>query len=130
MAEVAWTGDPDGECDVPDVGTLRELLRYLQTWEEYHRQYGGLETVARGNHVYHLQDIQYLYACRRLLTPRQRQAIELCLYEDRREVDVALMMNVSPTNPVAMYATNGLRRIISLAMSGDLPHFRPSGRKI
>lgn len=112
--------------DIPDVSTLRELLRNLQAWEELHRQSGGPESVSRGGHEYHLGDIQYLYACRAALTPRQRQAIELCLYQDLREVDVALLMQVSPTNPVAMYATNGIRKLISLANEGKLPRFRPA----
>ena len=122
----------DPHTDIPTVGILRELLRNLQAWEELHRQYGDFDTVSYfdtttgRSHIYHLRDIQYLYSCRTLLTTRQRQAIELCLYEDQREVDVALLMQVSPTNPVAMYATNGIKKIISLAHAGELPHFRPS----
>jgi hypothetical protein len=49
---------------------------------------------------------------------RQRQAVELFLYEDKRERDVAEAMGVSPANPVAIYATQGLRRLAQIYDSG------------
>ena len=73
---------------------------------------------------YQLHDIQYLYECRSMLSPRQMEAIEMCLYRDIREKDVSLLMGVSPTNPVAMYATNGLERILAMMNAGKLPRFQ------
>jgi predicted DNA-binding protein (UPF0251 family) len=72
---------------------------------------------------YHLSDIQYLYSCRIMLSRRQRQAIELCLYENVKEKEAALIMGVALTNPVAMYATNGLRKICEAIEAGDLPRY-------
>lgn len=103
------------------VGVLRELFRNLQPWRSAYEEH-GLETLtAPDGTEYHLLDVEYLYHCRRLLSPRQREAIELCLVADQREVDVAVAMHVSPTNPVASYATQGLRRLLDMAEQGTLP---------
>ena len=108
-----------------DVKTLRELFRNLQWWETLYESQ-GLDTLTGPDGVqYHLVDIQYLYSCRTMLSARQSQAIELCLYEDTKERDTTLIMGVSPTNPVAMYATDGLKKIIRLFESGSLPKYRP-----
>lgn len=108
-----------------DVKSLRELMRHLQAWEALYES-DNLDTItAPDGAVYHLVDIQYLYGCRVLLSPRQRQAIELCLYENVKERDATLVMGVSPTNPVAMYATNGLVRLCNLIAAGELPRYRP-----
>lgn len=130
MAEGPSVSSEQDSPDIPDVGTLRRLFRNLQAWEELYLQI-GLDTVSFRDKSYHLGDIQYLYRCRTLLTPRQRQAIELCLYEDMREVDVSQVMGVSPTNPVAMYATNGLRKLVSLSESGEIYRLMPrkTGRR-
>lgn len=112
-----------------DVGTLRELLRNLQAWEALFAT-EHIETITGPDGTtYHLADIQYLYECRSLLSPRQREAIELCLYNDTKERDATLIMGVSPTNPVAMYATNGLRRIVEMIDAGELPRYH-SGRTV
>lgn len=106
-----------------DVGTLRELFRNLQQWEAYFAS-DGIDTITGPDGtIYHLVDIQYLFECRTLLSPRQRQAIELCLYRDTKEKDATLIMGVSPTNPVAMYATNGLRRLCEMVAAGQLPRY-------
>ena len=108
-----------------DVGTLRELFRNLQQWETLFDTAHVDTITAPDGRVYHLADIQYLYSCRTLLSPRQRQAIELCLYNDTKEKDATLIMGVSPTNPVAIYATNGLKRLVEMAYAGELPRYRP-----
>ena len=74
---------------------------------------------------YALADIQYLYECRSLLSPRQKQSIELFLYDNVLEKEAARIMGVSETNPVAMYATHGLRRICEMAEQGLLPRYLP-----
>lgn len=108
-----------------NVKTLRELFRHLQFWESIYETDRCENLTGPDAVVYNLHDIQYLYECRRLLSPRQRQAIELCLYDNIRERDAAERMGISPTNPVAMYATHGLEKIVTLVLAGDLPHYRP-----
>ncbi len=107
-----------------DVTTLRELFRNLQQWEALFDTAHVDTITAPDGRKYHLADIQYLYSCRDRLSPRQREAIEICLYNDTKEVDASLLMGVSQTNPVAMYATNGLRRICEMIESGQLPRYR------
>jgi DNA-directed RNA polymerase specialized sigma24 family protein len=110
-----------------DVTTLRELFRNLQQWEALFDTAHVDTITAPDGREYHLTDIQYLYSCRDRLSPRQRQAIELCLYQDTKEKDATLIMGVSPTNPVAMYATNGLRRICEMIEAGQLPRYHAEG---
>lgn len=108
-----------------DIGTLRELFRNLQQWEALFES-DRIDCITGPDGTeYHLTDIQYLYGCRDMLSPRQRQAIELCLYQDTKERDASLIMGVSPTNPVAMYATNGLRRLCEMLNTGELARYRP-----
>ncbi len=112
-----------------DVTTLRELFRNLQQWEALFDTAHVDTITGPDGREYHLADIQYLFSCRTMLSPRQREAIELCLYHDTKEVDASLVMGVSPTNPVAMYATNGLRRICDMIQAGQLPRYRPDAWK-
>lgn len=106
---------------VPTLGVLRELFRHLQPWRSAYEEHGVDTLTAPDGAVYHLLDIEYLYGCRHLLSPRQREAIEHCLYADQREVDVAIAMGVSPTNPVASYGTQGMRRLLQMLADGELP---------
>lgn len=108
-----------------EVRVLRELFRNLQAFEALHES-EGIDTL-RGpdGQDWSLWDVQYLYSCRALLSPRQRQAIELCLHDNLKERDAARMMGISEDNPVAIYANNGLKRLITLAQAGALPGFRP-----
>lgn len=110
------------------VGVLRELIRNLQQWEALFADEHIDTITGPDGSVYHLSDIQYLFECRTLLSPRQRQAIELCLYQDTKEKDATLIMGVSRTNPVAMYATNGLRRICEMIEAGQLDRYHPEQR--
>lgn len=105
---------------LPTVRVLRELFRNLQPWRSAYEAY-GIETLkAPDGQEYHLADIEDLYALRGQLSPRQREAIDCCLVADQREVDVAIAMRVSPTNPVASYATQGMIRLLAMAASGQL----------
>jgi predicted DNA-binding protein (UPF0251 family) len=72
---------------------------------------------------YNVHDIEYLYSERVLLSPRQKQAIELCLYQNYKEREAARIMGVSETNPVAMYATDGLRKLCDLIEAGALTRY-------
>jgi len=100
---------------LPTVGVLRELFRNLQPWRSAAIEYGIDSLTGPDGTEYALVDIEALYALRHLLSMRQRQAIEACLVADQREVDVAIAMSVSPTNPVASYATQGMRRLLAMA---------------
>ena len=71
-----------------------------------------------------LWDIEYLYEkSQELLTPRQRQAISLCLVHNMRERQAAEIMGVSSTNPVMMYATLGIRRLLDMIDEGRFERF-------
>jgi DNA-directed RNA polymerase specialized sigma24 family protein len=85
------------------------------------------DTIRGSNDVeYNLHDIEYLYSCRVRLSPRQRQAIELCLFENYKEKEAARIMGVSETNPVAMYATDGLRKLCDMIAAGELTRYSES----
>jgi DNA-directed RNA polymerase specialized sigma24 family protein len=106
------------------ISVLRELMRNLQAWESLYETDNIDVITGPDGATYHLFDVQYLYTCRDRLSPRQRQAIELCLYQNVKEKDATVIMGVSPTNPVAMYATNGLRRLCEMLADGELPRYR------
>lgn len=79
---------------------------------------------------YSIWDIEYLYQQAERLPHQQRRAITLCLIEGMRETDAAVAMGVSPTNPVAMYATSGIKKIISWIDSGELPRYRSGAEAV
>jgi DNA-directed RNA polymerase specialized sigma24 family protein len=106
------------------VTILRELFRCLQQWHAAFESHDVSDTLTYDGITYHLYDIDYLYSCRDRLSPRQAQAIELCLYQNMLERNAAQQMGVSETNPVAMYATNGLARLIDMIESGQLVRYR------
>lgn len=108
----------------PRVSELRDLFRYLSDFRATFEA-TGLEVITTpyGN-TWSLWDLEYLYriACERL-TKRQQQAITLCLIHGVREVDAAEMMGVSITNPVMMYASLGLQRLIDMIDYGEIDRF-------
>lgn len=113
----------DGRARV-DVATLRELIRYLQHFQSLRETSGLTEIKGPGGVTYSIFDIEYLYECRTRLSARQQQAIELFLYQNIRERDVARMMGVAETNPIAIYATQGLTRLCEMIAKGELPGYR------
>jgi hypothetical protein len=111
----------------PAISELRELFRYLQDFRAVYET-TGLEVIRTpyGNE-WSLWDLEYLYqASQRHLTSRQKQAISLCLVHNMREKDAAAAMGVSLTNPVMMYATLGIRRLLDMITNGELELFRSS----
>lgn len=109
----------------PRVGTLRELLRHLQAWRSTFEAHGVEDLRCPDGSEWSLWDIEYLIEQGLPRLPkRQREAITLCLVEGYREVDAAIAMGVSPTNPVAMYATDGIKHLLMLVDSGQLPRLR------
>ncbi len=107
-----------------NVTILRELIRNLQGFQSLRETENITEITGPGQIRYSLYDIEYLYECRSMLSTRQRQAIELFLYYNIREKDVARMMKVSDTNPIAMYATQGLKRLCLMIEEDALPGYR------
>ncbi len=122
------------------VSTLRELFRHLQAWQALYESDGTDTLTAPDGQEYCLQDIQQLYKFTQsdrmdssaqlvpVLSGRQSQAIRMFLYENRRERDVAILMGVSETNPVASYATQGMVRLNELIAAGAFPTYRPYSR--
>lgn len=110
----------------PRVGTLRELLRHVQAWRSTFEAHGVEDLRCPDGSEWSLWDIEYLidHGLPRL-PRRQREAIILCLIQGRREVDAAVIMGVSPTNPVAMYATDGIKGLLAMIDKGQLERFRP-----
>lgn len=103
------------------VTVLRELFRnFQQFWALYETE--GIDEITSpiDGEVYCLFDVAYLYRETRRLPPRQRQAIELCLIQNMKESDAAVAMGVSETNPVSMYATSGMEKLIQMVQSGAL----------
>jgi len=111
----------------PAISELRELFRYLQDFRAVYEATGLDEIRTPYGNNWSLWDLEYLYQASQLhLTPRQKQAISLCLVHNMRERDAAEAMGVSPTNPVMMYATLGIRRLLDMISNGDLDFFRAS----
>jgi hypothetical protein len=118
-------GSHDGEDqDGWSVSTLRELFRNLQAFRSF-VEAGGSEDLIWHGHVFNYWDLERVYAYSQAILPkRQYQAIFLCLYQNVLEKDAAGMMGVSPTNPVAMYATKGLEKLLTDLRSGRIPNVR------
>ena len=111
------------------MSVLRELFRNLQLFEALYETEGiDILTASDGRQV-SLWDAQYLYEQRRhpSLSPRQRQAIELFLYENLTESATSEAMGIMDTNPIGMYATDGLKKILVLVQSGSLRLYRQEG---
>lgn len=109
----------------PAISELRELFRYLQDFRAVYEATGLDEIRTPFGNSWSLWDLEYLYqASQQHLTLRQKQAISLCLVHNMREKDAAMAMGVSTTNPVMMYATLGIRRLLDMISSGELEFFR------
>lgn len=106
------------------VGRLREIFRNLAQWRALYES-EGLDTITdpEGEEV-SIFDIEYLYENLDKLPKRQSQSIELYLVRNMREVDAAKAMGVSPTNPVGIYATVGLTKLLDMIADGSLPRYK------
>jgi hypothetical protein len=109
---------------VLDVKTLRELFRQLQAWHSIYES-DGVDVITGDLGVQIcLWDIDYLYTQLYRLPKRQHEAIELYLVQNMREADAAVAMGVSETNPIGIYATVGLTKLIDMIDAGELPRFK------
>lgn len=85
----------------------------------------GQDTLVGPNGIeWSLWDVETIYRACLILPPRQAQSIEFFLVRNMREADVAEMMGLSRTNPIGMYATTGLEKIVSLINEGKIPKFK------
>lgn len=106
------------------VTILRELFRNLQAFQSFYEA-TGQDTLLNDGKEYSLWDIKKLFEYGQENLPRrQKQAIYLCLYDNILEKDAAIMMGVSPNNPVMMYSTRGLQNIIDKLKAGKIPGMR------
>ncbi len=100
---------------------MRGLLRGLQAWRSSYESLEVAETlVDPAGREWVLWDVERFYDHRRRLPERMRVAIELMLYEGRFERDVACSMGISESNPVGVYVTVGLVRLLAMARAGRL----------
>lgn len=122
---VEGTNDPEAKR-IKDsrVGLLREMFRNFQQWRADYES-SGLDVLRSDGQEWSLWDVAYLVEhCVPQLPQRQREAIQLCLVQGLREQDVAVLMGINPNNPVASYATNGIKRLLAQIDAGDLPRLR------
>jgi DNA-directed RNA polymerase specialized sigma24 family protein len=105
------------------VGVLRELLRNLQQWRSLYESEGVDTLTGPDGRGYSLHDLEYLYSNLSRLPKRQAQAITLYLVQGMREVDAAVAMGLSPSNPIGIYASVGLKRLLGMIEEGQLPRW-------
>lgn len=117
--------DPDDEGYRLTVPVLRELLRNLVAFRSFYEATGQDHLNGPDGEIYSLWDIESIVESLHVLPKRQHEAIELFLIRNMKEKDAAVSMGVSATNPVAMYATAGLNRLVEMVNSGELSRFRP-----
>jgi hypothetical protein len=123
----------------PRVNSLRLLFRTLMLLQSRNEAEGIDEIVCPNGAVWSLYDIEYWYqqAMRRptgnlaydrehpTLPLRQQQAIQLFLVMGVPEEQAALIMGLKQTNPIGMYATSGLTKLLRFYDEGRLRHFKP-----
>lgn len=122
-------GPNDGKWTCPSctkvVNTYRALIRNLQQWRVLFESREVSDVIVGPDGAdYCLWDIESLYQQRTLLPIQQQRAIQLCWFDNVLERKAAERMGVSSSSPVAVYATVGLTRLLSMALHGDLPGLR------
>lgn len=103
------------------VGRLRTLFRGLHAWRAAAED-NGIDQITYDGHTYDLFDIEFIYDFSQAnLSQRQAEAIHYFLVEGMREEDVAAnIMGLDPANPIGMYATNGMKRLIEMISKGEV----------
>lgn len=104
------------------------MFRHLVPLRTLHETDGVDEITSSFGNTWSLWDLEYLYAQTERLTDPQRRAITLCLVHGILEREAAIMMGVSESNPVGMYATLGLARLLEMIDQGRLERFCEYGR--
>lgn len=96
------------------VDLLRQLFRSYLRWQHLFEEH-GIDTITLEGVDWSWWDLRDWYRISQSgLSRRQSQAIEMFLVQDMSEAKVAKVMGIKPGNPVGMYATDGLRRLIKL----------------
>jgi hypothetical protein len=110
------------------VNLLRSLFRSLAAFRAA-REDTGLDLITGpSGHAWSIWDIELLYqATQEVLPPRQAQAIQYFLIEGMYEADAAERMGISRTNPIGMYATDGLERIVALVSDHKIKGYQHGG---
>jgi hypothetical protein len=132
----AWSfgGAHDGNSGVrrtasrAGVAELRTLFRHLEELRSLYECEGVDEVETPQGNRWSLWDLEYLYRESQKsdnLTTRQSQAIALCLVQGFSEKEASRIIGTAPTNPVAIYANQGLARLIDLIENGKLRRFQP-----
>lgn len=106
------------------VKVLRDLMRQYQAWHSMYESGEVADVLVYGSFSISLWDLDYLVDNLHRLPRRQNEAIRFCFLENLKESDAAVRMGVSPTNPVSMYANEGLKKILAMIEDGSLPRFR------
>lgn len=110
------------------VAELRTLFRHLEELRALYEAEGVDEIETPQGNKWSLWDLEYLYEESQKqpnLTTRQSQAIMLCLVRGMSEREASRIIGTAPTNPVAIYANQGLARLLELFETGQLSRFRP-----
>jgi hypothetical protein len=110
----------------PRVNELKALFRNLQQLRSLYMAEGIDEISTPSGERWSLWDLEYLYSsASKVTSPRQAEAVTLCLVENRTEAEAAVQMGISETNPVAIYATQAIARLCEAIDAGVLPRFQP-----
>jgi hypothetical protein len=109
-----------------DVKSLRKLFRHLGEFHDLVVE-TGTDTLTYEGEEWSYYDLEYLFTETQSgrLPVRQAQAIKWFLVAQLREEDVAVKMGLKPTNPIGMYATSGLEKLVLWIETGQLSRFRP-----
>ena len=114
-----------GTKGVLTTGLVREMFRHLQAFRDAYSDH-GVDLITWDGVGWSLWDIEALYeSSQTLLSPRQAQAIDLFLVQGMFESQAALVMGVSSTNPIGMYATDGINKLIRLVNDHRVAGYRP-----
>jgi len=100
----------------PRVETLRSFFRNLYAFRAVYETDGVSEITDPDGVTWSLWDLEELYRVAvhtDLLPKRARQAIELFLVLNMKEADVAEQMNIKASNPIGMYATSGIVKLLA-----------------
>lgn len=129
-SEYVRDGDPLVRRTASRVGVaeLRSLFRHLAELRSLYESKGVDEVVTPDGKHWSLWDLEYLYRESQKaenLTLRQSQAIHLCLIEGLSEREASKVIGTKPTNPVAIYANQGLARLLELQEAGRFARFQP-----
>lgn len=112
------------------VDVLRELFRRLVLWRTIYESDGvEIITLPDGHTEVSIHDVEYLLSLTEILPLRHRQAIYLCLVWNYSEEEAAEAIRIDISNPVAQYATAGLRQLLSAVRLGLAPSLRQMHRR-